>query len=60
MFRHVQSVCPHVTAELQLDGFSRNLYIWGTYVKTCGEECQIWLKPDKNIGYYFVPLYGLL
>ena len=53
------SVCRHRT-RLPLDGFSRNL-IFEDISKICGKKNQVWLKSDKNNGYFtWRPKYILI
>ena len=43
--------CPHVSARLLLDGYSRNL-ISKRLLRKSVEEVQIWLKSDKKFGHF--------
>jgi hypothetical protein len=41
------SVCPHVSAQFSLDGFSLN-FIFKTYVKFCGNQMEEGKQEDQN------------
>jgi hypothetical protein len=48
-----RSVCPHETTWLLLDGFP-----WSLTCEDSSKLCQVWLKPNKNNGYFtWRPIY---
>ena len=51
------SVCPHGTTRLLLDGFWWKLICRLFFFETLSRTLEVWLKSDKNNGYFMCRLY---